>query len=308
MVAFIDNIGPAFSGFEAFYAADFKPKLAALEPRRRRLARDCALIVAAAILLTVFAGGGVAVLFHSIGGVFSILFIGLIGAVLALNWRMENDYADANDILLGGVARFLKLEHRSDLRQPRSMETFRKYGLVPAYNVMECGDVIEGEWAGTAFAVSEAFLSKRRASRKRRKTVFTGQLIRVARGRGIDSPLVLIKRRRLIFNRRPPFDGARRVEGLPAKLDDKFRVWSAAPDNGRQTAALLATLADKLHDAYREHPLAIGFVGNQVHIAVGNGHRLTPGSMLTPLTSRKRLQRTAVAFKKILDTVELTAA
>ena len=282
-------------------------KLSALEPRRRRLVRDCALIVTLAVLFAVFAGGGVAILFHSIGGAFSIMFIGLIGAVLALNWRMENDYADANDILLGGVAAFLKLKHRSDLRQPRSMETFRKYGLVPAYNIMECGDVIEGERAGAAFAASEVFLSKERVSGKRKKTVFTGQLIRVDRRRRVNVPVVLIKRRGFFSRRGSPFEGANRVKGLPARLNRKFQAWSTSPDSGRQTAALLAPVADKLYDAYRTHPLAVGLVGNQIYIAVGNGHRLTPGSLLTPLTSRKRLRRVAIAFKKILDTVEWAA-
>lgn len=308
MAAFLDQIGPAFSGFEAFYAADLKPKLAALEPRRRKLARDCTAIVGTAVLSAILAGGAVATLLHSVAGALCIMFIALMGAVFALNWRMEHDYGDANDILLGGIAKFLKLRHRSDLRRPRGMETFRKYGLVPAYNVMECGDVIEGEWANTAFAASEAFLSKRRASRRGGRAVFTGQLIRLTRRGGTDAPLVLIKRRGLFSGRRRPFEGARAVKDLPAELDRRFQVWSARPDSGRSAATLLAPLADKLHRAYRPHALAIGLVGNQLYIAVGNGHRLTPGSMLTPLTSRKRLRRAAIAFKNILDTVERAAA
>ena len=75
------------------------------------------------------------------------------------------------------------------------MATFKKYGLVPAYNGMECGDVIEGEWAGAAFSLSEAFLSKRRKGKTGEHRVFNGQLFRIARREGLDEPLVLIKRR-----------------------------------------------------------------------------------------------------------------
>ena len=307
MVTTIDHISPAFSGFEAYYTAELKPRLAALEPRRRKLARDCAAIVGTAALATIAVGGAVAILFHSVGGVFSVIFIGVMGAVLALNWRMEDDYMEANNVLLGGVAKFLKLEHRSDLRRPRGMATFKKHGLVPAHNVMECGDVIEGEWVGAAFAVSEAFLSKGRRRKTGGRSVFTGQLFRIARRGGVDQPLVLIKRRGLFSGWRRPFAGAQRLEGLTAGLDRRFHVWSAAPDSGRHAAALIAPLAEKLHGAYRKHPLAIGLIGNRLYVAVGNGHRLVPGSMLTPLTSRKRAKRAALAFKQILDVVEWAA-
>lgn len=307
MAAAIDHIAPVFSGFEAYYTADLEPVLAALEPRRRKLARDCAVIIGAAVLATIAAGGAVAILFHSVSGVLSVIFIGVMGAVLGLNWRMEDGYTAANGALLGGIARFLKLEHHSDVRRPRSMATFKKYGLVPAYNGMECGDVIEGEWAGAAFSVSEAFLSKRRRGKTGARRVFAGQLFRIARCGGLDQPLVLIKPRGPFSGWRPPFAEARRLEGLTAGLDRRFHVWSAAPDSGRQAAALIVPLAEKLHDAYRKHHLAIGLIGNQLYIAVGNGHRLVPGSMWTPLTSRKRAKRAAVAFKHILDTVEWAA-
>ncbi len=308
-VAFsIDRIAPVFSGFEAYYAAHIQPKLASLEPRRRKLMRDCAVIVATALLTAISVSYAVLVLFHSVVGVFAVLFIALMITVFALNWRMEDDYAATNDALVGGIARFLKLEHRSDLKRPRSLKTSRKYGLVPQYDAVECGDVIEGEWANAAFSVSEVFLSRRRKSRRSDKTVFAGQLMRITRRVGVTPPLVLIKRRGLFAGRRPPFEDARRVHGLPAKLDRRFRVWSAAPDSGRQTTALLAPSAEKLLDAYGSHALAIGFTENNVYIAVGNGHRLTPGSMLTPLTSRKRLRRAVIAFKHILDTVEWAAA
>lgn len=308
MTGSIDQIAPAFSGFEAFYAADLKPKLAALEPRRRRLARDCIAIVGLVALVALGAGATVAVLFHSTVGVLSIVFIALVGAVIALNWRMEEDYTAANDALLGGVAEFLKLEHRGDLRSPRSMATFKKYGLVPAYNGMQCGDVIEGEWAGVAFAVSEAFLSKRRSSRRGETRVFTGQLFRIDRRTAVDEPLVLIKRRGLFSGRRPPFTEARRIEGLMASLDRRFYVWSAAPGSNRADAVLIAPLAEKLHAAYRKHALAIGLVGSRLYIAVGNGHRFGPGSLLMPLTSRKRARLAANAFKSALDIVEWAAA
>ena len=308
-VAFsIDRIAPVFSGFEAYYAAHIQPKLAALEPRRRKLVRDCAVIVATALLAAISIGYAVLTLFHSAVGVFAVLFVALMIAVLGLNWRMEDDYAAANDALVGGIARFLKLEHRSDLKRPRSLETAKKYGLVPRYDAVECGDVIEGEWANAAFSVSEVFLSRRRKSRKSDKTVFAGQLMRITRRVGVNPPVILVKRRGLFAGRHPPFEDACRVHGLPAKLDRRFRVWSAAPDSGRQTAALLAPLAEKLQVAYGSHALAIGFSGNKVYIAIGNGHRLTPGSMLTPFTGRKRLRRAVVAFKQILDTVEWAAA
>ncbi len=301
----LDHIDPIFSGFEAFYASDLRPPLVALEPRRRKLVRDCSIIIGAAALIAALIGGGIAIFFHSVSGVLCVMFIALIGAVLALNWRMEDDYVDVNDVILAGVARFLKLKHRSDVRQPRSIQTFKKYGLVPSYNVMECGDVIEGEWASVSFAVSEAFLSKRRSSRKGEKTVFSGQLLRIDRRANVDVPVVLVKRRWPFSTPQRPFDGAHRVSGSAESLDRRFFVWSTSPDKGRQTAALLASPAERLLAIHGRHALTIGLVKNRLYVAVGNGHRLTPGSMLRPLTSSKRMRQAAMAFKSILDTVEL---
>lgn len=68
------------------------------------------MIAGSAILTTIIAGDTILILFHSASNVLCVIFIGTIVAVLGLNWRMED------------------------------------YGLVPAYDCVECGDGIAGEY------------------------------------------------------------------------------------------------------------------------------------------------------------------
>lgn len=292
-----------FAGFEAFYAAEIAPYLAAKEGARRGAVVNFFILTGALGLL------GVAMLLFGPFGetnfqVAAMIGFGAAGVGLWLLNRTRDDIAHG---LLQRTAGRLGCEYRARPGRPAYYDAFRALRLLPGHDIEVWEDEVSGRRADCAFTFCESHLKKETRGKNRSvRTVFHGQLLVltypkrflgktvVGRDRGAMNPLM-----------RPGKEFAR-VALVSAEFEKAFEAWSTDQVEARELLdPVVLERFQELERLFGGKKLRAAFADGQVLIAIETGDRLNMGSMFKTLEDPARVETILKEFDVVFDLIDV---
>ncbi len=295
----------AFTGFADHYEAVVAPYLTAHERRRRSalLTAGAASLAAVAVAAAVAWKGPFwpnnAQVAALIGGAGLLVARGVLGRAREL----------ITHGLLARVAEGLDLEYRRRPGAPQTFGAFRRTRLLPGSDFQSFEDEVAGEHSGARFRLLEAHLEREtrdNKGRKRRRTVFHGQLAVIAYPKPFLG-VTIVGRDRGLFNRfAKPGAGFSNVGLVSSEFERAFEAWSTDQVEARELLdPVVLERFQALETLFRGKNLRAAFVDGALLIALETGDSLSMGTMFRKLNDPRRVERILEEFDVIFDLVDL---
>jgi hypothetical protein len=282
--------------FDAIYDREIEPQLVRLEVERVKAMRTARIIwgatavaIAGWLIWSAVRGG----LFNAIGLAF---FIGAVGAGLGF-LALQSVGTKAKIAMIGALCRPLGITYTPLGFQPPEFERFKD--LLPTHSDRSFQDLFMGSYRDTDLCLYEATLST--GSGKERRTVFSGQLLKVGFPQRFLGVTVVL-RDGAGFNRPK---GLEKVGLEDPRFEKTFDVFGS--DQVEARAILTPTFMQRLtqlEEAYDGENLRCAFTEGCLLLAIEGPNRFEIGDIFSNLAQRDRVRAIAYDIQQVFALID----
>lgn len=306
-------------GFSKYFHDEIFPLLAA-QDGARRVALGKAKLYCTIIAIVAVAG---AVYFYLTADEFQLIFIPLIGGVIAIGLLygrlMKTVRGETKDKIVGGICNYVGWNFQAEVTDKPDLDLLATYGLLPkGYQRKDDGSVnwsagkrssfedqMSGEAHGAQFKSVETLLERKNDDNW--STVFRGQVMTLTFPRKFLGQTVVLRDKGMFQSKK---HGNMKRVGLADPVFEKiFEAYST--DQVESRYLLDPAFMQKLVDLERSvdgKKIRFGFIDGQLFIVVETKNRYEAGSMLKPLATPERTQKILDEIGAIYDIVDAVLA
>lgn len=298
----LDAIGGA--SFDEVYEKTIEPELTHREDGRRQAVQTFGLAIFAGLLLAVIEFLLLPTLRAPQLWVLTVVLAGMAGYI-----PVRRIARAAKGDVLASLCKPLGVTYEADGFAPPAYDTFRELRLLQPSDHNKFEDHFAGAREGRPFQLYEANLVQ--GSGRSARTVFRGQLLKLAYPRTFDGVTVVLRDSGWLDRFACP-PGLAKVGLEDPRFEEIFEVFGS--DQVEARAILTPTVMEQilaLEAAYAGEHIRCAFVRGDVLVAVEGRNRFEMGSMFSTLVDRSRVEAVAAdlaAVFKLMDAFDFVAA
>ncbi|MEM6413847.1 MAG: DUF3137 domain-containing protein [Pseudomonadota bacterium] len=295
---------PEFADMPAFYKRVIVPYLLDQENERIRAVTLFVIVGLASPL------GAVAVIylgnFGELGRMIGIM--GAMGGFAAASYFLNRARCQITNGLFQRISQGLDLDYSRTASRPDSVSVLRERRLLPNFNKENWEDRVSGERLGANFEICEGKLQMEKRSGRRRhiRTVFHGQLAKIAYPVAFEGETVIRRDRGPLNAMFRPGKKYSRIGLASPEFEKAFEAWSTDQMEARLLLdPIVLERFQELERLFDGKNLRAVFVGGELLLAIETGDKLNMGSMFTPLNDPARVNRILKEFDVIFDLIDV---
>lgn len=292
------------AGFDQVYEARIKPELIKCEAERRNAMTAFLLAIAAGAMLVLIEFLVTPDLTHGASSVPPpVLVILTIVLALAIGYvPLANVAKKAKVGVILALCEPLGVAYRPDGRDAPAFDEFLRFRLLPRPEDKTFKDFFSGRRGPVDFELCEATLSQ--GSGKNRRTVFSGQLFRLATPRRLSGATVCLRNTGWFKSFECP-QGLKAVGLEDPQFNKAFAVFGSDQVEAREvlTPAFMEQLAN-LERVYSGGHIRCAFDQAQLLIALEGPNKFEIGSMFTTLVDRSRVEGIARNLDQVFHMID----